>query len=236
MGSEILENNLHTGHRKRLREEFLKNGNLIDMPEHKLLELLLFYSIPRKDTNEIAHMLLNRFGSISNLLDASPYEIMKTKGIAESSVVLLKLIMPMARKYLEDKNTKINVNTSTDDVCEYLASLYLGFSEEVFGIITFNISGVMQGFDKLTEGDIASVNLSVRKLAEVIIARNAASVILAHNHPNGFALPSHEDLEATVKVKQFLTNMGVKLIDHIIVADGESVSLAKSIKYQDIFK
>ena len=125
---------IHDGHRKRVRKEFLENGFSESTPEHKVLEMLLFYSIPRRDTNELAHELINRFGSISAVLDASPKELMKIKGVSENTAALIKLILPVARMYTKNKKDSVLQLDDCDHLYKFLSGKYLGYNKEIFAI------------------------------------------------------------------------------------------------------
>ena len=227
--------NLHEKHRKRVRAELLKNGFSDITPDHRIIETLLFFSIPRCDTNETAHLLLNRFGSVKGILEAEPEELMEVKGIGENSAALLKLMLPLFRVYQKEQDKKGNTSLTFDGLCNYIIKKHFGFKNEVFAVTTFNSRGGIIDFDILNSGDVSSVRISTRSVIETVIKRNAVSVVISHNHPNGNALPSNNDIEMTVRIKNALDNINVALIDHIIVADNDCVSLAQSKAYRNIF-
>lgn len=231
-----MSDNLHKDHRERVRKEFLAHGFNEDTPPHKVLELLLFFSIPRKDTNEIAHELLNHFGSLANILDAPANELKKIKGVGDNTVALFKLIGPLTRMYYSENIQKRKKYNNLDEICEFVLKKYIGYNVEVFAITSFNHRGERLGFDIVNKGDVNSVGVSVREIVETVIKRNGSSVILSHNHPGGFAVPSKADLELTQKANIALANLGIKLIDHFLIADGECVSLYQSKDYNYIFK
>lgn len=232
-----MEKGVHDGHRKRLKEEFLANGFDENTPPHKILEMLLFYSIPRKDTNEIAHDLVNRFGgSVSGVIDAPIEELVKVNGVSLHTASLIKLMTPIIRCYVTEKNEKKITYSNTDEVCEYLVNRYISYTKEVFSIISFSGSGRELGFDVLGEGNVAEVNVSVREVVETALKRRAVCVIMAHNHPDGVALPSEEDIAVTRNIKSALGHINIRLLDHIIIGDDDYVSLAQSRRYKDIFE
>ncbi len=232
------KDNPHKDHRKRVRKEFLENGFTNATPPHKILELLLFYGIPRKDTNEIAHALLTRFGSLSGVLEASTKELMDVEGMGENSATLIKMLIPIFRIYESNKAIKGKSYTSMDEVCDFLMKKYMGYKKEIFAITTFNGRGEMIAFDPLNLGDVASVGVSVRSVIEKVIERNAVSVVLSHNHPTGHALPSNDDIETTRKIHGVLKDMNIRLLDHIIIsnADDDCISMAQSANFQYIFQ
>ena len=228
--------NLHAGHRERVKREFLANGFVNKMPQHKMLELLLFYCIPRIDTNEIAHEMLECYGNIAGVLDAPVDELIKFKGITENNVGLLKLIMPIAREYLSDKEDFSKNFNCYNDICSFLLNKYAGRNIETLSILCLDGSGKMLSFDILSEGDLTSVGISTREIIQIALRTNASVVIMAHNHPGGIALPSGEDKAITEMVHGALMHIGVKLCDHIIIATGDYVSLMQSKDYNYIFK
>lgn len=229
------DQNPHKDHRQRVRNEFLENGFSDATPPHKILEMLLFYGIPRRDTNEIAHALLDKFGSFSAVLEASTYELTQVKGINEYTAALIKLMLPICRRYEENKLKEEKVPPTMDHICDYLISKYLGFTKEVFAITTFNNKGAVIAFDILNSGDVASVGVSSRNVIEKVIERKAVCAVISHNHPNGNALPSQEDITMTVRLTEALSHINVKLLDHIIISDDDCVSLAQSQAYCHIF-
>lgn len=226
---------LHDKHRERVRKEFLRNGFPEGTPEHKILEMLLFYSIPRKDTNELAHELLNHFGSFAAILDAPTSELLRFNGIGENTVALLKLIMPIDRCYRSAKSSNENTVYSRDELCRYITNKHYGYQEEIIAVTSLNSNGRIIGFDIIAHGDALSVNVPLRKLLEVALNRNASAVVLSHNHPDNNALPSKPDIETTIRVKEMLDKINVTLLDHIITVTDDYVSLALSPMYDYIF-
>lgn len=232
-----MEKGVHDGHRQRLKEEFLAKGFDENTPPHKIMEMLLFYSIPRKDTNEIAHNLINRFGgTVSGVLDASVEELVKVDGVSHHTAALIKLMVPIVRCYLTEKNEKKNVYSNLDEVCDFLVQKYISYTKEMFSVISFSGSGRKLGFDILGEGNVAEVNVSIREVVETAINRKAVSVIIAHNHPDGVAIPSQGDIAVTRKIQSALSHINIKLLDHIIIGGDDYVSLCQSRLYRDIFE
>ncbi len=227
---------IHDGHRKRLKEEFMISGFNSDTPPHKIIELLLFYSIPRKDTNEIAHLLIDEFGSITDLLDARPEDIMRVEGAGENTAILLKFIRFIANYYVNEKKKGIKKFVDLESMCDFIYSKYIGVTKEVVAITSLDNAGGFLGFDIIGEGDISCVGISSRQVIEIVLKRNAANVILSHNHPKGRALPSSADLEATSTICDILRSIDVRLLDHIIISDDDYMSLRASHQYSNIFK
>ncbi|MBQ8267703.1 MAG: hypothetical protein IJZ21_04890 [Clostridia bacterium] len=230
-----MDKNLHEGHRERARQEFLQHGFDQNTPPHKILELLLFYCVQRADTNPIAHELIQKYGNIAGVLDAPVEELAAFKGLSERSAVLLKMIMPIARRYLYDKSEQKPTFCSLDAIGKYILTRYVGETQEKIGVMCLDAKGCLISFDFLGEGDIASVGLSLRELARITLHGNATAAVLCHNHPNGIAVPSESDVLLTKQAAETLSKIGVQLIDHIIVGDTDFVSMAQSEQYGYIF-
>ena len=226
---------VHSGHRDRVRDEFLFKGISESTPPHKVVEYILFHSIPQKDTNETAHALLERFGSISGILDAPAEQLMQVKGISKVSVSLLKLILPVARIYSSEKNSADKVLKDIDDISQYLLGKYFGYDKEVFSMLSLNASGKVLGYDVLSSGNVSEVTVSVRDIVEVVLKRRAVCVAIAHNPPGGVALPSEEDIKITELIDRTLKNINAKLLDHVIIAGDDYVSMAQSRCFDYIF-
>ena len=226
---------IHDGHRERIRQQFLEQGFSENTPPHKILELLLFYSIPRKDTNETAHRLIEKFGSIAGVVDAPEEELIKIPGITKNSVCLIKLILPVARAYIRDKKDEENLIDSSTKALSYLSGKFLGLSVETAFLLCLDNKGRVLGCPKLAEGDELCVLVSARTVVEQAFKTKATAVVLAHNHPKGLAFPSAADIVVTKDIAEALKHLGVKLLDHVIVADSDCVSMALSKDYKEIF-
>lgn len=224
-----MANHSHEEHRKRVREEFLKVGINEATPPHKVLEMLLFFAIPRKDTNEIAHDLLDYFGgSIANVLEASPEELQEVKGIGPYAASLIALIIPLLRIYETEKQEKRLSFNNMEAVYKFLERKYFGYDKEVFAITCFNGRGEVCGFEILNKGDVASVNISTRQIIETVLHKKALCVVISHNHPNGVALPSSEDITLTQNISSALSHINVQLMDHVIFAGNDYVSMRQT--------
>ena len=219
---------IHDGHREKMRRRFL-SGGLEQFADHEALELLLYYAIPRRDTNPIAHALMDRYGSLSAVLAAPVEDLQKVEGIGESAAILLKLVPRLcAKARLADAGRQELILNTASRAGAYLLERFYGEQNEVIYQLCLDRKGKLLACKKLGEGSIASAALDVRKLVENAILHSASSVVLAHNHPSGIASPSHEDYAATDRARNALETIGVAQADHIIVADGDFVSLAES--------
>ena len=230
-----MSDSIHSGHRERVRKEIIRNGFDEHTPEHKIIEFLLFYCISRKDTNPLAHELINRFGSISGLLDAPLKEIAAVEGMGENSALLIKSILPIARIYSVQKSSEKSTFTSLDEIGKYAANQYIGITNERAGILAFDGKGKLISFEFLFEGDISSVGLSFRDIVGRLIALNAVSAVLVHNHPSGVAVPSPSDAAITKELSNTLAGSGIYLADHIVVGFDDFVSMAQSKEFSYIF-
>lgn len=211
---------LHEGHRKRLKNLYLQNG-LDSFPDHNILELLLFFTIPRVDTNETAHALLRQFGSLSSVLEASPEELQKVPGVGENSALLLHMIPALSRAYRLDKFFRGGKTMLTDDLGQYFVEEFTGINEERVLLLLLDNMGRMIGCDTVFDGSPGSVTMDTRKILKIALDRKAASVVLAHNHPGGRLSPSQADIEATRSLAKLLHAAGIYLREHILVS-GES--------------
>lgn len=225
----------HGGHRARLRERFQKEG-LSGFADHNALELLLFYAIPQRDTNELAHRLISEFGSLSAVFDASVEALMRVDGVGENTAVLLKLMPELFAKYEQDKVKKDGLILDTAQKAgEYLASLFVGKTIENLIVVCMNHKCKVTNTVTVTEGTGDSTELNLRKIAEAAINSNACSVILAHNHPAGVAAPSAADIDLTRHMILCLRNFDITVQDHFIIAGKDWFSMATSKRFRSMF-
>ncbi len=215
---------VHDGHRARTREQFRSHG-LDSFADHEVLELLLFYAIPRKDTNTIAHALIDRFGSLEQVLAAAPEELEKVPGVGENAATLLKLIPQITRRARVSSASNEKVLDTTERIGAFFVEQFVAETNEIMYQLCLDAKGRMLGCHKISVGDVSSVSLNLRKVVEHALRSNAVLVALAHNHPSGVAFPSHEDKIATTLAREALETIGVRLVDHIIVADDDYISL-----------
>jgi len=208
--------NLHKNHRQRLKKRFIQN-TLSSFEDHQILEMLLFYSIPQKDTNELAHILLNRFKTLSGVFDASYEELLKVPGIKEHSATLIKLIPQLAQKYCSDR-FQIPVKVpSHEDIGRTFINYFIGKTNEEVVVMLFDNSMQHIKTTCIHTGNINSASFSLQNLVNLIVEEKASFIVLAHNHPQGTHIISHDDIETTRRVKSFLIQMNTVLLDHFIV-------------------
>ena len=182
---------IHEGHRARMKKKLLENGER-SLADHELLEVLLYYAIPRRDTNELAHRLLKQFGSLRGVLSAPVQELACVSGVGQQAALL-------------------------------------GSSRrEMLWQVCLDGKGKVLSSRCLAEGDVSMAAVSVRQVVEYALRAGAVGVVLAHNHPSGVALPSQEDIATTRLIRDALRTMNIQMVDHVVVADGDYVSMAAS--------
>ena len=217
----------HDGARERLKERFWRGG-LDGFPDVHVLELLLTFAIPRRETNTIAHALLEHFGSLSAVFEASREELEQVKGVGENAAALIKLIPAMDRRYHISRAGEVQKIMSSDDAGRLLIPRYRHAREEIVYLITLDGKRELIACEEIGRGTLDEAHVSIRTIAETALRRNAASVILSHNHVDGIALPSRADAQTTETIRQALRYVGITLSDHIIVAGDDYVSFADS--------
>ena len=215
---------IHQGHRERVKAEFLQGG-LAHFPEHRVLELLLFYSRMQGDVNPLAHRLLNTFGSLAGVLDADISRLMEVPGVGENTATLLKLIPAVSAKYLASRQSCDTMIDTSQDMEILFRPYFFGAKQEMIYLAALDGKGKLLGVRKLSEGIPNATDITARQVAEATLALGATAVILAHNHVSGIATPSHADLVSTAYLQDFLGKMSVTLRDHVILTDGGMVSL-----------
>ena len=221
------DTSIHKGHRERLKKRFLEEG-LDSFTDIQVLELLLFYVIPRRDTNPIAHALLNRFGSLTQVLEAPVEELKKVDGIGPEAAAFLNLIPAAGRYYLVDKTVQSKVLKTIEQCGEYLLPFFFGRKVETVFLLCLDAKCKVLCCKEVGEGSVNSAGISIRKIVETALGANATAVVLSHNHPSGVAIPSMEDIQTTRRIAAALRAVDVHLVDHIVVADDDYVSMIQS--------
>ncbi len=223
-----LEHN-HKGHRQRLKKQMIES-DLTSFASHNILETLLFYSIPQVDTNDIAHDLLNHFGSISGVLNATHDQLCSISGIKDNTALLIKIISEITKRYwIEQENVaKQEVFDNISKIAGFLINKYIGYNQEQAFIMYLDDNLRMITCDRLAKGQVNNVNINKRELASKIIKYNATNIIISHNHPFSDTQPSSSDFASTMDLKKFLQAIDVNLMDHIIVS-GRKFSSMKQL-------
>ena len=208
---------MHEQHRERLKRRFLESG-LDSFDAHNVLELLLFYSVPRRDTNELAHRLINKYGSIPAVFDADFAELSAIDGVGAHTATLLKLMPQLARRYIADGSITHERYDTAAALGNFFVSKFIGETVEVVYMAFLNSSYKMLGCELLHSGSVNSSHITMRTLIERSIATHASMVVLAHNHPGGIAVPSSEDVSTTRMIHEALSLIDVRLLEHFVVA------------------
>lgn len=221
---------IHNGHRQRLKNRFLKEG-LDNFDQLQVLELLLFYCIPRQDTNPIAHSLLDHFGGLSQVLEAPAGELKKVPGVGDSAATFLSLISATERYYRVKRDASAEILTTVAACGDYLVPRFHRRRNETVFLLCLDAKCKVLCCKEVGEGSVNSAAVPIRRIVEMALGANATSVVLAHNHPSGIALPSDEDVQTTRRLAMALNAVEITLVDHIIVAEDDYVSLLQSGSY-----
>lgn len=223
---------MHTeaGHRQRVKDRFRLEG-LDTFNEVHALELLLFYAVPRVDTKPLARRLLDRFGNLALVLEATAEELMTVEGVGENIATYLTLITAAGRYYQKCRTDRPMILDRTEKYGNYLMDMFYGKRNETVFLLCMDAKCKVLCCRELGEGDANSANVPIRRAVEIALAVNATMVVLAHNHPSGFATPSEEDVETTERLAKALGAMDILLADHIVVADDEFISMVQSRLY-----
>ena len=222
----MAKDNVHAGHRKRMKEAMLNHG-IDSLNEHQVLEILLFYAIPNGDTNPIAHELMRKFKTLRGVIEADYDELKAVKGIADNAASLIKFVQMFSGRYLRSSccdGDKFRFN-DTLTLRRYYEGVFLGVKNEQIRVMLLDDELNMLKEEAIIEGTIGKVEISTRKFTDFIIKNNSSRVVIAHNHPNGSSLPSKEDVEATESLSEFLKMLDITLLDHVITGRTGSTSM-----------
>ena len=222
---------IHNGHRQRLKDRF-RNEGLDNFDELYVLELLLYYCIPRIDTNPLAHRLLNQFGSLTGVLDASITELEKVEGMGRNASTFLSLITQVGRYYQVKRSQPGDILRTPEACGTYLVPYFFGRENETVFLLCLDAKCKVLCCKQVGVGSVNSANVPIRRVVEIALAANATTVVLAHNHPGGLAVPSSDDIQTTYRVAAALDAVEITLADHIVVSKDDYVSLFRSQYYK----
>ena len=222
---------IHNGHRQRLKDRFRREG-LDNFDELYVLELLLYYCSPRVDTNPIAHRLLDHFGSLTAVLDADLDELEKVEGVGKNASTFLSLITQVGRYYQVKRSEPGEILRTTEQCGNYLVPYFFGREKETVFLLCLDAKCKVLCCKKVGEGSVNSASIPIRRVVEIALSANATSVVLAHNHPSGLAIPSADDILTTQRVAAALDAVEIFLSDHIVVSRDDYVSMVQSQYYR----
>ncbi|MDR1532269.1 MAG: hypothetical protein LBS62_08815 [Clostridiales bacterium] len=218
--------NIHSGHRQRVRERYLSEG-LDSFEDHQVLELLLFYCYPQRNTNEIAHRMLDEFGNLRALFEADPLEISSRCQVSENVGVFISVISSLMRRYLSSRSEKKIILDSSRKVGEYAVSLFVGRTVETLFMLCLNTGLQLLHTAKLSEGSIGEAHVYIREFVETALKYKASRVVLTHNHPGGSLSASANDISSTDKIMKALDTVNIDVLDHIIVSGDAYMSFSE---------
>lgn len=223
--------NPHKNHRIRLKEKY-KKGGLDFFSFHEKLELILFYSIPRRDTNKIAHELENKFsGSIANIFESGDNMLKEIDGISDQTVLFFKLLKDITRLYNIERANKSEIVNTKKFHEDFLTAYFTGKETEEVVLLTVNNRMERISDDVIFVGSVNSTKVDMNKMVRIALDNNASGVIVAHNHPNGPDYPSPEDLNTTKRIERLFTEISINFIDHYVISDTK----ISSIKEKNIY-
>ena len=221
------EENIHKGHRQRLRERFL-SGGIESLTERETLELLLTYAIPQRDVSGLAAALLSAFGSLAGVLEADRAALLGVPGVGENAATLLSLMPALSGRYARSRMGDRPRLSDPAAAARYAASLFGGAHDEQVYLICLDLSGHVTGAPLLGRGTLDEVALYPRKVVEQALAQHAHAVLLTHNHPGGTPTPSGADVEMTRRIVDALSVVGIRVLDHLIVGRESCFSMARN--------
>ena len=221
------DKNVHSGHRERVRKRFINDNSLDNFEYHQILEMLLFYTNQQRDTNKLAHKMLEEYGSFHTLLDARPEDIMKRCKVSEVTAVLISMIPHILKKYLRSKWNRREIISSPKIAYKYFQALLLGRGTESFYMLCLDINKRLIREVNVSDGNVRQSYVYIDRILEQAILYQASFIIIGHNHPAGTGKPSSPDVESTNRIRSALDHIGVTLIDHIIIFDDRYFSFAE---------
>ena len=194
----------------------------------------MFYAIPRRDVNELAHALLRQFGSLNDVLDAPIEQLLKVEGMTENAAIGLSLMPQVARYYKLNCVNCPSMIIARNSLEQYVCAYYIGVKDEFALVIAMDKSGKVKMVHEYA-GTFSAAGLDLRSIVDFVLRSRANKVVLVHNHPSGDPNPSQRDIDGTRYIKRFLRELGVHLCDHIIYANGKTYSMAMDDRYVALF-
>ena len=225
---------IHNGHRQRMKNRFF-NGGLASFEQHEIIEMLLFFGVARKDTNPLAHRLINTFGSLNGVLDAPREELLRVDGVTEHIATLLNFSGALAKEYFRRQAGSGLMLQTTDETGKFVMPQFVGADREMVFLICMDNRCRVLNSSMIFKGDVNATEISIRAVLQTALRHNSTSVIIAHNHPKGFAIPSKQDIITTIALRKALNTAGIMLVDHLVVTDDDFVSMRDTEGLSHIF-
>ena len=216
----------HNGHRQRMKERLL-TGGLSSFSDHEIIEMLLYYAIPYRDVNELAHTLTARFGGWTGVLGANYDDLVAVPGVTPHVATLLVLSGQAARRYHTDMTGMVTQLFSLNDIIRYVVPHFLGARDERVLMVSMDNKRKLLNTTFVFEGSVNSSQFNIRQAVQQALRDNATQIVLAHNHPNGYAFPSEADIRTTQYIAKVLAPLEVKLIDHLVVSEGDCLCMSR---------
>ena len=226
--------NLHENHRQRVKNRFIITKDLDVFADHEVLEMLLFYAIPRQNVNEMAHKILNEFGNLHKVFEANPKEIQSRCGVTENVAVLFSMMSPLFRRYQRDKLRKRVQFNNTEAIAKYIKTAYIGRKNETFMLMCLDKSRSLLSMDVMEEGTLDVVEIYPRKIIRHAVDHGASYLVLAHNHPSGHMKVSDSDRTSTFAMMKYLKTLNIEILDHIIIVNDDYISLQENGDMKDL--
>lgn len=219
--------NVHEGHRERMRKRFRETGSFDGFSDHEVLEMVLFYACPRRNTNEIAHELITKFGGIAKIIEADFDDLMQVKYITENAATLIKIIPKFMPIYYNSMSQGM-IYDNSNKLIKLFEPYFVGLAHEVFRVAYFDNKLSLIKNIALDSGDPSGSAVNIRKLVEIAIRENAVTIAIAHNHPKSSPKPSSQDIKTTQLIIDVTAPLRIDFLDHIIIGENETISLRES--------
>ncbi|MBR5523788.1 MAG: hypothetical protein IKU51_00770 [Clostridia bacterium] len=215
----------HSGHRQRMKDRLL-SGGLDGFSDHEIVEILLFYALPYRNTNELAHTLVAHFGGWTQVLDADYADLVAVPGVTPHVATLLTLVGQTVRRYHRDLAGQVMHLHDDRSLAAHVIPWFLGQRDESVVLVSLDNKRKHLNTTRVFVGSVNSAQFNIRVAVQQALRDNATQVVLAHNHPNGFAFPSEADIATTHRIREVLAPLDIRLLDHIIVAEGDALCLS----------
>ncbi len=228
-----MSENLHAGHRERIRDTYKKQG-MNGMADHVVLEMLLTYAIPRRDVNELSHRLLNTFGSLTGVLEADPLRLADIEGVGEKTALYLHSLYDLHRRLTLESASSLNGAIrleNPENACRYAIALGMGDRYETLRIICLDSNMTVLHTEALQIGTLSHVSFEPRRVIETALTHKARYLILTHNHPSGILIPSSDDIETARMIEEIGSKLEIDVRDQLIL----SKNAAYSYQYDRVF-